>query len=164
MYIDPVSTISDYNPSIKPYYTNHIIYIYMTGTGGSLPPEGGLLTEICSRSLIWTRSFLISPFWMSMIFSSWLISSVFWLSLAVPSSMFPWFCCLRMTPKAVSRSCTVVLDIFNSRRRSLISLMSVTFSCTMWQSFIKSWYQFYHNLFQTICNEIRKTNAHKNKL
>lgn len=110
--------------TIKTVHINH----YITGTGGSLPPEGGLFIDKCSKSLICTRSFLISPFWISIIFSSWFNSSFFWLSFSVISSIFPWFCCLRMTPKAVSKSWTVVLDIFNSLRRSFISLIRVTFS------------------------------------
>lgn len=102
-----------------------------TGTGGSRPPDGGLFMVWFSSSWICSRNFLISFFWMVMIFSksSDALSREGFFLVGADLTPFPAPPCVRrITPRAASRSCTCVRAIFSSLRRSFISLISVTFS------------------------------------
>ena len=108
-----------------------MVLLQPTATGGRRFPDGGRLTVCCSSSWICSRSFFISFFWILIILStsSAGVSRDIFFRTGLPLPMLPVEPCVRrMTPKAASRSCTWVLAIFSSRRKSLISLIRVTFS------------------------------------
>lgn len=122
-------------------YMVHTHFHYWTCCkGGRRLPECGRSEIFDSKSTMWARSRRISCFWRLIILLVSIVSFLRPLELAEPPS---WdsaievddappppfnFCCFRIVLIEVSRSWTCVRESFNSRRRSLISLMRYTFS------------------------------------
>ena len=124
----------------------HFVYLQHLGShwtccnGGRRLPECGRSEIFDSKSTMWARKRRISCFWRSIILLVSVVSFLRPMELAEPpardSAMEaedtppPEFscCCFRMVFMEVSRSWTWVRESFNSRRRSLISLMRYTFS------------------------------------
>ena len=109
-----------------------------TDIGGNLGAEVGLEAALAARSMStsWLRSRMISAFCSSttLHFSSSCscITAFLLVVVAQSSASAAARACalfLRWMPSAASRSCAWVRASLSSRRRSLISLISVTFSC-----------------------------------
>ena len=128
-----ILSMSDSHPKVSSTSAGRNLYYWVGTIGGNFPADGGR-TAKSSTSLIRPRSRMISSCCnsMTLIFSMRSRSSMAFLLVEV-------ICCkvsvawslllLRCRPKAASRSWTCVRAIFNSRRRSLISLIKDTFSC-----------------------------------